>query len=61
MEAPIPALFSTPKAPTIPTPTVMPTPDNAAIQSAQQAQLAGAMARSGRQSTLLSQNDKLGS
>lgn len=55
---------SAPKPPPIQPPAVMPTPDDAAIKAAKQRQLASIMARSGRQSTVLTdnsgQNDKLG-
>lgn len=49
--------------PAPPPPAVMPTPDDAAIQAAKKKQLAADMARSGRQSTIMSDTtneDKLG-
>lgn len=60
------SLFSKPKAPapTVTPPTVMPTPDDAAVQAAKKKKIATAQQTSGRQATILSSygtSDKLGS
>lgn len=57
-------LFSTPSAPQVVKPPVMPTANDQQIQDARRRAAASAMALSGRQSTVLSQagqSDKLGS
>lgn len=46
-------LFSTPKAPVIPPPAPMPTPDDAAILAAKKKTVAAARLRTGRSSTIL--------
>lgn len=62
----MPSLFSSPKMPSIPTPTVMPAPNDAAVSGANQQQIAAASRQSGRISTILTNNadrgasDKLG-
>lgn len=56
----------TPKAPApivpdaVKTPAVMPTPDDDAVKAARRRQAAEVAQRSGRASTVLSQDDKLG-
>ncbi len=50
----------TPKVPTASAPTVMPTPDDDAVQQAKKRQIAEIQARSGRASTILSGGDQLG-
>lgn len=47
------SLFSTPKAPPIPPPAVMPTPDDAAVMAAKKKAKTAAQTRTGRQSTIL--------
>lgn len=54
----MPSLFSKPKIPQVVAPAVMPTPDDAAVQDAKRQQMAAMMARSGRQSTYLSDETK---
>lgn len=49
-----------PKAPKIPKPTTMPTPNDQAMQDARRRQIAAQQAASSRASTFLSQDDKLG-
>lgn len=53
------SLFHSPKiaAPVIPTPVVVPTENSTAVATAQQQQLEASSARTGRASTILSQND----
>lgn len=53
------SLFSSkaPPAPVIPAPVIVPTENSTAITQAQQAELAASAARTGRASTILSQND----
>jgi len=58
-------LFSAPKAPVIPPPSVMPVPDDAASLRAKKKSLAAASTRTGRSSTILTdygtpKSDKLG-
>jgi hypothetical protein len=58
-------LFSTPKAPVIPPPAVMPTPDSAGVNVAKKKALMAAATRTGRSSTILTDygsasTDKLG-
>jgi hypothetical protein len=47
------SLFSSPKIPSIPAPTIMPAPNDAAVQAANQQQIAAASRQSGRISTIL--------
>lgn len=55
------SLFSTSKAPVIPPPAVMPTPDDAGVNAAKKKVMAAAATRTGRQSTILTDyGDKLG-
>jgi hypothetical protein len=49
-----------PKAPAIQPPAVMPTADSEAVQAARRRQAAELQSRSGRASTILSTDDKLG-
>jgi hypothetical protein len=58
-------ILSTPKAPVIPPPAPMPTPDSAEMAKAKKKQQAAAMSRTGRQSTIMTNfgqtgGDKLG-
>lgn len=46
-----------PVAPVIEPPTVMPLPDDQAVQKAKKKSISAQMARRGRQSTILTQND----
>jgi hypothetical protein len=46
-------ILSTPKAPVIPPPAVMPTPDDAAVMAAKKKANVAARTRTGRQSTIL--------
>lgn len=46
-------LFKTPKAPVVPPPAPMPTPDDEASRMAKRKAMAAAQSRSGRQSTIL--------
>ena len=50
-------LFSSPKAPVIPAPVVMPTENNSQVVQAQQKQLQAAATEGGRASTILTQQD----
>lgn len=55
------SLFSAPKPPPIIQPKAMPVPDDKALQQAKMQEIAAASARSGRSSTILTdQSDKLG-
>ena len=55
------SLFSTPKAPVIPPPAVMPTPDTEGVNAAKKKAQLAAATRTGRQSTILTDyGDKLG-
>lgn len=49
-----------PKPPTPAAPTVMPTPDDDAMKKAKRQSMAEQMSRGGRQSTILTDSDKLG-
>lgn len=48
------------KAPAVQSPAVMPTPNDEAVKAARQREIAAMQSRSGRASTVLSQDDKMG-
>ena len=50
-------MFSSPKPAAVPAQTVMPTENSTAVAQAQQQELQAAATRSGRASTILTQND----
>jgi hypothetical protein len=57
----VPTLFSSPKTPSIPTPTIMPAPNDAAVMASNQQQIAAASRQSGRISTILTNPTDRGS